>query len=261
MTLTFNNVIRLYLTEFKRADPYIKNLKVDIEKQSLERTHQDHYNNNHELEKYTQYKKEFQYNLETTTTSRNKYVLKKANILNFNYFVNWGSSYGWLENEIWNHHRVLGIDRSEETQHRNSTEFGKDIFPVSRNIIEYLKNKPEICTGSLFSSVYISTYFTPEYLVGLFKFLYDSGFKYILLFEPFGLSIQTYSYYQMDENCDKNPVIFRGELILHNYTRLLKRAGFKIIEQQLVDTPHPTDPFFWSVYILANQQQKEREKE
>ena len=245
---------QLYITEFKRSSPFISNLKNDIYDKKSIRTYSDHYTKEHEIKKYIEYKRSF--NTEEKSNEikfRNNYVRSEIEHLDFNYFINYGTMYGWLENKLSETHKVIGLDRSEENQKLNREEFGKNIFEVSDNIFSYLENKREICNRSCFSMINIGTYFTPEYLRNLFEFLHTMDFKYVSIFEPYGFSIQTLSYYNPDENKDKDSVIFRGELILHNYPRLLKNAGFKITKQEILKPPHPTDPLFRSIYILGER--------
>jgi hypothetical protein len=180
-------------------------------------------------------------------TFRNRYVLNAITALDFKSFVNFGCLYGWLESEVHKTgHEAFGVDRSPDTKVLNDKEFPGPKF-IAADIFEFLER--DRFDGGLLSHINTGTYFLPPFLTKLYENAAAKGFRYIAIWEPSPVSRVTSRYYDYSET-EQPPVVARGPMLLNNYPALLKRAGFKTIQKQIIRPPHPHRDFR-SIFILA----------
>ena len=69
-----------------------------------------------------------------------------------------------------------------------------------------------------------------------------AGFKYIIGFEPLGISRQTKEAYVF--SLDQQPsVAYRGHAFIHNYPELAQEAGYSFIKSGLIKTGHAHEDY------------------
>ena len=69
-----------------------------------------------------------------------------------------------------------------------------------------------------------------------------AGFKYIVGFEPLGLSRQTGGPYVFSLT-PQSSVAYRGHAFIHNYPNILFDTGYSVIDSQLIKTDHAHEDY------------------
>lgn len=240
--------------DYKETLAAISHLKSDLLAGNIERSgYRDHYSEPQELAVWHKYRNAFLKN-----RSSNSEVVFRASFVrdevlrliredvDIKNCVDFGCSYGWLESEIVREApriRVWGLDRSPRAIELNKQEFN---FPnldfVAADVFDFITDHPHALRSSVFCHVNIGVYFLPAFLLKLYALVRDAGARYIVCFEPSGLSRQLHSYYRYSLSPQES-VVFRGPMLIHNYPYLLKSCGFDLIRAELVTPPHPHRDF------------------
>ena len=230
---------RLHVLALERANVHaaVKNLHNDLKLGNTVRTgYVDHYSEQTELAVRERYKALFDSGQETEVTFRARYVRDRirqfippnATLLNF------GCSYGWLEHQV---PGMIGIDRSEASMQFNRVEFPQTTF-IAGDVFEFLQHNR--IDGLV--HINIGVYFLPTFISKLYAAAKAAGARYLIGFEPSGISRETNSYYTYDLSL-RQSVLFRGPMLLHNYPRLMLDAGFEVIHAEVVRPPHPENDY------------------
>lgn len=225
----------------------------------------DHYTEEHELDTWNKYKQQFA----NSTPEANEVVFRAFHVRDkilklirsdskIKNVVNFGCSYGWLEHQLAlsapNVH-IWGIDRSVQAMELNRCEFGlPNCSFVATDIFDFILNTTSAINNAVFCHINIGVYFLPEFIKKLYDAVYSAGGIYLLNFEPSGFSRQIHDYYHYSLR-PKDPVVFRGVMLLNNYPNLMQASGFEVISGELVTPPHP-HPDFRSVTFIARGHHK-----
>jgi len=229
----------LHLLAMERTDvnSAVKNLRNDLEQGRAVRTgYVDHYSEETEVGVRERYKAQFDGGQDTEVTFRARYVRDRIRefIPPNAVLLNFGCSYGWLESQI---PGMTGIDRSEASMARNRLEFPQSTF-VAGDVFEYLRDHR--IDGLVHIS--IGVYFLPAFMSRLYAAARAAGARYLLGFEPSGISRETGGYFDYDLAARRS-VVFRGPMLLHNYPNLMLEAGFEVLHAEILRPPHPNDDF------------------
>lgn len=232
-------------------------LQADIAADRLDRTVHDGYlGGGGEKSKWLVYKERFASNEPNEQFFRNRVIRDKVLSLRPRRFLNFGCLYGWLENElakagIESH----GIDRSEETKKLNEEAFPAGKYHAG-DIFTFLERNPELTRGAMLATINTGVYFLPKFLTRLYDTAYRAGVDSVLAWEPWGRSRIDGEYHKIDPDDDLPPKVFRGPMLLHNYARLMKLAGYvNLVHSEVVRPPHP-HPDFRSVFVIATRQSR-----
>ena len=228
-------------------------LRDDLLAGRLERSIADHYRGGAlEREKWVAYRKQFDDASESEVRFRNTRIRDEVTRLRPRVFVNFGCLYGWLEDQLGKSGvEAHGVDRSPETKTLNESAFPNATFHVA-DIVDFLSRGPAR-PGAMLAHINTGVYFLPAFLLHLYGAAYAAGFDSVLLWEPWGRSRLDGRYYEMDNDRDQPPKVFRGPMLLHNYARLLARGGFEsIVRQKILRPPHP-HPDFRSLLLVAKR--------
>jgi hypothetical protein len=155
--------------------------------------------------------------------------------------LNFGASYAYVDSicaQRFPNVRFIGIDRSTFTKAFNEAHFKdiKNIEFVADDIFRYLSSNK--LDNSIFFHARTLILLPRKFIEELYRAVYDAGFKYIVGFEPIGISRQTSKPYVFSQD-DRESVVYRPILMIHNYPGLLKKSGYEIIEANLLKTNHP----------------------
>lgn len=241
----------------------IKHLHDDIKYGRLTRTgYVDHYSEQRELEVLERYRKEF-----TTCSANDSEVVFRAQHVRdivlsliredtaLKNVVNFGCSYGWLEHQISNKASstaVWGIDRSESAMQSNRKEFGSaNCNFIASDIFNFIAGQKHALIDSVFCHINIGVYFLPTFIKQLYNAIYAAGGRYIVAFEPSGLSRETNDYYRYSLEASDS-VVFRGPMLLNNYPNILRESGFELVSAKIMQPPHP-QPDFRSICLVSRR--------
>ncbi len=179
-----------------------------------------------------------------------KYIEKEVSALflkdpNIKHFVNMGVSYAYIDSILASKNpsvHFLGIDRSKFTKLFNEIHFShfKNIEFIAEDIFSFLKSRR--FDGGVFFHTRTLLLLSKSFIEELYRAVADAGFKYIVGMEQVGISRQTLKPYQFSED-DKESVVFRSFMFIHNYPGILKKSGFQISKIELVKTDHPHEDF------------------
>lgn len=243
----------------------INNLQKDIKNDRLDRSgYIDHYSEQIEVGVLNRYKNEFL----SHTPRESEVVFRAEHVRNavlslagqdpeLKNFVNFGCSYGWLEHQISSrlpNLNVFGVDRSNLAMQMNRDEFGSpNCNFVASDIFEFISDRKDAISDSVFCHINVGVYFLPKFIMKLYSALHDAGTRYIVAFEPSGLSRQTHHYYQYSF-ARQDPVVFRGPMLINNYPNLMMETGFDLIDANILRPPHPQSDFR-SICLVSRRRQ------
>ncbi len=131
-----------------------------------------------------------------------------------------------------------GIDRSSLVAFHNHACMGqiKNLHFTVGDVFDLLSSRR--WAGGVFFHMRTTVLLTKAFLDRLYAKVREAGFKYIVGFEPIGISRQLNSAYRFSYE-DKPSAVYRGGLFIHNYPGILKRAGHEVQRIELVKTGHP----------------------
>lgn len=134
--------------------------------------------------------------------------------------------------------KFFGIDRSPLVKACNEVIYSdvKNLFFEAGDVFDLIRLK-DFKSGVLFHARTILI-LPPSFVKKLYAEVYKAGFKYIVGFEQIGVSRQTNKPYAFSDE-PKPSLHYRSFMTIHNYPALLKEAGFKVEEIDLVKTNHP----------------------
>lgn len=195
------------------------------------------------------YKKEISVGFDPTSDSLYLYQLAIEKVSDFlsaeettpATVVNFGVCYAYTDSILarkFPQTQFVGVDRSMLTKALNEAEFADlpNIKFVASDINALLKNQKfhNGCLLHMRTAIYL-----PKQFVGdLYKLAAGAGIKKVVCIEPIGLSRQTFKPYHFSDE-DQPSVVLRGRLLIHNYTGLLREAGFEIQSAELIKMAHP----------------------
>ena len=97
-------------------------------------------------------------------------------------------------------------------------------------------------SGGMFFHMRTVTFLPDEFIRKLYSAVWKAGFKYIVGFEPLGLSRQTGGPYIFSLTPQPS-VAYRGHAFIHNYPNILFDTGYSIIDSQLIKTDHAHEDY------------------
>jgi len=247
---------RLYMLAMERKETVelIANLRKDLRSGNVVRAgYVDHYTEERRDETWRKYKDEFaQKNMASSEVVfralhvRDVLLGLIGNDPRVENVVNFGCSYGWLENEVASRYAqvgVWGVDRRGLAMSLNRREFRlSNCNFVASDILEFINGNQNALNAGILCHVNIGTYFLPTFMKKLYEAAFAGGALYVVLFEPSGVSRQTGDYYRYSREVNES-VVFRGPMLLHNYANLLEEAGYEVIDGVLYAPPHPHRDF------------------
>jgi SAM-dependent methyltransferase len=240
---------RIHALGVERGDLHrnIRNLQDDLKTGRLHRTgYVDHYSGEEELKVWRRYQASYAAGEQSEVQYRASYVRDRLRELPIKSMVNFGCSYGWLEGQMSETIGAYGVDRSEEAMRLNRAEFPNAYF-CAKDIFDFLAQRQvdALC------HINIGVYFLPTFIAKLYAAAQAAGVRYIVAWEPSGISRQTNRYFGYSEE-PRESVVFRGPMILNNYPNLMKQAGYSIVHAKALKPPHP-EPDFRSVCFIASR--------
>jgi hypothetical protein len=243
-----------YADERNQVAQAVKFLQQDLISGAMVRSgYVDHYDEKNEVAVW----KRYQGNLANEDVQSSEVVFRASYVLNqlrhlisqnpdVKRVINIGCSYGWLEGQVakdFPNINIVGIDRSQVAMNLNREEFCfSNIDFVADDFRLFFERHPEVFSDSIVCHLNFGVYFLPNLLADLYRKAYVGGAKYILVFEPSGISRQTHKHFCYDLN-KKNPVVFRGPMLLNNYPAIFDDAGFRTIFSAQLRPPHPHRDF------------------
>jgi hypothetical protein len=144
-----------------------------------------------------------------------------------------------------------GIDRSKLTKAFNEINYPKlpNIELIAGDIFELLEERS--FEGGIFFHMRTLTFLPKGFAEKLYRAARNAQFKYLIGFEPMGISRETKSAYEF--SLDEQPsVAYRGHAFIHNYPELTRRAGYSIRESGLIETDHAHEDYR-IIYFIAEQ--------
>jgi hypothetical protein len=229
-------------------------LEKDIAAGRLNRTIGDHYEGELEKNKWLVYEEKFRPGAaEHEVVFRNARIRDEVLALRPRRFINFGCLYGWLEDELGKAGiESHGIDRSPDTKLLNEQRFRNAKF-YAADIFDFVNQNPALMSGAMLAHINTGVYFLPKFLNKLYEAAYRGGIESVLVWEPWGRSRIDLDYQTVDPDRDIPPKVYRGVMILHNYARLLKLAGYgRIVRSEIVRPPH-LHPDYRSVFLVATK--------
>ena len=230
-------------------------LQEDLAADSLHRTVTDHYlGGAGEKDKWFSYKQKFASRHADEVVFRNRTIRDKVIALRPRRFLNFGCLYGWLENELGRAGiEAHGVDRSDETRKLNEQEFVAAKYHAA-DIFAFLEQARDLTPGAMLAHINTGVYFLPRFLTRLYDTAFHADVEAILVWEPWGRSRVNGEYQTVNADIDLAPMVYRGPMLLHNYARLLKLAGYSnLVHSEIVRPPHP-HPDYRSVFLIASRQ-------
>jgi hypothetical protein len=133
--------------------------------------------------------------------------------------------------------------------HSNNEEFGKPnckfVAADIRDFIAHNKNEIKDC---VLCHINIGVYFLPSFIRKIYAALHDAGARYIVAFEPSGISRETNDYYRYSLT-PQNSVVFRGPMLINNYPNLMADSGFELLSAKILQPPHPQPDFRSACFV------------
>ncbi len=173
-------------------------------------------------------------------------------------FFNFGVCYAYVDSVLAKQFpdvKFIGIDRSKYTQMFNEDSFSdvKNMEFITGDIFEYLQGKN--FSNAVFFHARTLVYLPRSFIQRLYQVVKDVEFKYIVGFEQFGVSHETFDTYEFSQEL-KQSVLFRNNFFMHHYPALLKSAGYDLQAAQLIKTNHPHEDYRMMSFIAQLQQVK-----
>ena len=160
-------------------------------------------------------------------------------------FLNFGVNLSYLDDmlaERFPEIQFVGIDRSNLTKAFNESRFvSRDNLELIVGDIFELLNSRQF-SGGMFFHMRTVTFLPSGFTRKLYTAVRKAGFKYIVGFEPLGLSRQTGRPYEFSLTPQPS-VAYRGHAFIHNYPNLLFDAGYSVIDSQLIKTDHAHEDY------------------
>ena len=240
--------------EYRQNAEAIRNLNRDLDNEGLLRSgYKDQYTNENELAVWHRYRTVFESEnaaesevVYRATTVRDQILAVAAGDPYIRNVVNFGCSYGWLENEIATRlstTTVWGLDRSPDCIRLNEDQFGNsNCHFVATDIFDFITENPRALTNSVLCHINVGVYFLPTFIEKLYRFAASAGVRYVVCFEPSGLSRQTHRYFPYSLEATKNQVS-RGVMLLNNYPGIMRSCGFDLVLAETFQPPHPHADF------------------
>ena len=147
--------------------------------------------------------------------------------------------------------KFVGIDRSKLTKAFNEINYPQkeNVELIAGDIFELLGNRR--FDGGMFFHMRTLTFLPKGFVNKLYSAANNANFKYLIGFEPLGISRQTKKAYQFSL-IDQQSVAYRGHAFIHNYPELAQRAGYSFIESGLIKTGHAHEDYR-IIYFIAKR--------
>ncbi len=137
--------------------------------------------------------------------------------------------------------QFVGIDRQSETARHNSQAFSaSNLQFVDGEIEDFLNAQKGGGKKALFHAR-TATLCYPEKIRQLYRLCARKGVTRIALFENVSLCHNNYRFMTFDE-FPADAVIFKSHQFVHNYPKLLREAGYRVVEERRMFSPSIT-PF------------------
>jgi hypothetical protein len=167
--------------------------------------------------------------------------------------INFGVSYAHIDAELakkFPARRFVGLDRSSLTKWYNDKHFALPNLSIqTADIFEYLA--PASQTGGVLVHARTLNLLPEDFNLRLYKAANEAGCRYIVGIEQCGISWETQQPFAFGA-AQKESVVYRNFMFIHNYPALLSAAGYRVIRSQLLATRHP-DPNYRLVAFVAEK--------
>ena len=134
------------------------------------------------------------------------------------------------------------FNESKFSDIKNLTIFSDDVFDLFGRL--EFKNSVLLTSRTL-------VLLPKDFILRLYNAAYEAGFEYVVGFEQHGLSMETLQPYVFDCS-DKDSVIWRDKMYIHNYLGLLASSGYKVENAYNFATGH-TSPDFKVMSFVAKR--------
>ena len=133
----------------------------------------------------------------------------------------------------------FGVDRSSKTKELNERYFSADnISFYGMDICDFLESHGSELNNGLLVHQRVRAVLYPEKIRLLYRACYENNIGTILCLEPIGFSRTTNSFFKFSIEHNES-VVFRAPLIMHNYPNLLLEAGYRCVDVEAMEYPHP----------------------
>ncbi|MDX2113924.1 MAG: hypothetical protein SFW63_09380 [Alphaproteobacteria bacterium] len=167
--------------------------------------------------------------------------------------INFGVSYAHIDAELakkFPSRRFIGLDRSSLTKWYNDKHFSLPNLSIqTADIFDCLK--PASQPQSILLHARTLNLLPVDFNVRLYTAAQQAGCRYIVGIEQCGISWETQQPYSFS-GAEKESVVYRNHMFIHNYPSLLAASGYRIIRSQLLATRHP-DPNYRLVAFVAEK--------
>ena len=147
--------------------------------------------------------------------------------------------------------KFVGIDRSKLTKAFNEINYPgmENVELIAGDIFDLLDKR--CFKNGVFFHMRTLTFLPKGFIDKLYTAARKAQFKYLIGFEPLGISRQTKKAYEF--SLDQQPsVAYRGHAFIHNYTELAHRAGYSIMNSGLIKTDHAHEDYR-IIYFIAER--------
>jgi len=155
--------------------------------------------------------------------------------------VNFGVCWGYIDDllaESFPEVDFIGIDRSPAVKKFNDGLFHKpNLSFLACDIMDYLDGETSLET-TLFWHQRIGALLPQDFVEILYAELCRKKVKYIVGFEPHGISMALDDYFMMCPNNHKESVHFRSGMYSHNYMGILNDSGYRLSRCGYLKTAH-----------------------
>ena len=177
------------------------------------------------------------------------------NILRPKTVIDFGVSYGWVENHLAETNKdvnFIGIDRSTLTSDFNDNLFSKpNLSFLAADIFAHLDTRSDWSDTVLFHMRTL-TLLPQDFCENFYKTLARKNFLGIVGIEQYGLSRETLTPF-VPRTEQQPSVRFRSGMHLHNYPHMLRSAGFEVRYFRFVPTNHAAPDFYFQSFLATRK--------
>ena len=136
----------------------------------------------------------------------------------------------------------LGTDLSPYNRAFNESKFSdiKNLTILSDDVFDLFGKLA--FKNSVFLTSRTLVLLPKDFILRLYNAVHEAGFEYIVGFEQHGLSMETLQPYVFDCS-DKDSVIWRDKMYIHNYLGLLESSGYKVENAYNFATGHASPDY------------------
>jgi hypothetical protein len=155
-------------------------------------------------------------------------------------FVNFGVCYAYVDSLLakqFPNVKFSGVDRSLLTKRYNEFIFGtsSNLSFEATDIRSFLSK--EKAKNGIFFHARTATYVAKPILEDIYASARENGYRFIVGFEPFGISRITARPYDFSTS-DQDSVAYLHDMIIHNYPAILDKHGYQLVHVNVLQTQH-----------------------